>query len=150
MNIIKHFIIGILLCIPVLIKGQVQELKIDFSYNKQSNLLTLKLYNNTNLEITVLNQSLLNESAGSCIILTEKTNTGQSDLVISLYDFEKGKWIRSKTIAPKGELELYYAFDTIPANNVSKAKVFLSTYSIDKTTDKYIYKRYQKEIFIKQ
>ena len=56
----------------ILSKGQTQELEIALTYNRQDNALTLKLYNNTDKEIMILNQSLLNESSGSCIILTEK------------------------------------------------------------------------------
>lgn len=88
-------------------KGQTQDLEITFAYNRQDNALILKLFNNTDKEIIVLNQSLLNESSGSCIILTEKHDNGQSDLIISLYDYEDGQWIRSKTINPNERLELF-------------------------------------------
>ena len=49
----------------ILSKGQTQELEIALTYNRQDNALTLKLYNNTDKEIMILNQSLLNESSGS-------------------------------------------------------------------------------------
>ena len=150
MNIIKSFFIGILLCMSILSKGQTQELEIALTYNRQDNALTLKLYNNTDKEIMILNQSLLNESSGSCIILTEKQDNGQSDLIISLYDYEDGQWIRSKTINPNERLELFYPFKAIPANNVTRARLFLSTYFRDRKTGQLVSKKYKNDLPIKQ
>lgn len=62
MNTIKSFFISILLCMSIPSKGQTQDLEITFDYNRQDNALILKLFNNTDKEIIVLNQSLLNES----------------------------------------------------------------------------------------
>ena len=134
----------------ILSKGQTQELEIALTYNRQDNALTLKLYNNTDKEIMILNQSLLNESSGSCIILTEKQDNGQSDLIISLYDYEDGQWIRSKTINPNERLELFYPFKAIPANNVTRDRLFLATYFRDRKTGKLVSKKYKNDLPIKQ
>ena len=119
MNIIKSFFIGILLCMSILSKGQTQELEIALTYNRQDNALTLKLYNNTDKEIMILNQSLLNESSGS--------------------------WIN-----PNERLELFYPFKAIPANNVTRARLFLSTYFRDRKTGKLVSKKYKNDLPIKQ
>ena len=73
-----------------------------------------------------------------------------NNLIISLYDYEDGQWIRSKTINPNERLELFYSFEAIPANNVTRARLFLSTYFRDRKTGKLVSKRYKNDLPIKQ
>ena len=55
-----------------------------------------------------------------------------------------------KTINPNERLELFYSFEAIPANNVTRARLFLSTYFRDRKTGKLVSKRYKNDLPIKQ
>ena len=69
----KHLFIGIVL-LGISIFCTDQEVKIEFSYDKPNNSLTLILTNNTDKEILVMNQGRLSEFSGSYIVLTESSN----------------------------------------------------------------------------
>ncbi len=129
-------------------KGQTQDLETTFAYNRQDNALILKLYNNTDKEILVMNQGRLSEFSGSYIVLTESSNGKSADLTICLFTLESGKWILHKSLSPKGRIVLSYPLDSIPANNVTRAHLFLSTYSNDEKTGKLTSKRYEKNLYL--
>ena len=131
----KHLFIGIVL-LGISIFCTAQEVKIEFSYDKPNNSLTLILTNNIDKEILVMNQGRLSEFSGSYIVLTESSNGKSADLTICLFTLESGKWILHKSLSPKGRIELSYPLDSIPANNVVRAHLFLSTYSNDEKTGK--------------
>ena len=143
----KHLFIGIVL-LGISIFCTAQEVKIEFSYDKPNNSLTLILTNNTDKEILVMNQGRLSEFSGSYIVLTESSNGKSADLTICLFTLESGKWILHKSLSPKGRIELSYSLDSIPANNVVRAHLFLSTYSNDEKTGKLTSKRYEKNLYI--
>ena len=56
--------------------------------------------------------------------------------------------ITQEFISKKGRIELSYPLDSIPANNVVRAHLFLSTYSNDEKTGKLTSKRYEKNLYI--
>lgn len=101
-------------------------------------------------DIDIVKADSLIKSLEHSFFLKEKHDNGQSDLIISLYDYEDGQWIRSKTINPNERLELFYSFEAIPANNVTRARLFLSTYFRDRKTGKLVSKRYKNDLPIKQ
>lgn len=101
----KHLFIGIVL-LGISIFCTAQEVKIEFSYDKPNNSLTLILTNNTDKEILVMNQGRLSEFSGSYIVLTESSNGKSADLTICLFTLESGKWILHKSLSPKGRIEL--------------------------------------------
>ena len=80
----KHLFIGIVL-LGISIFCTAQEVKIEFSYDKPNNSLTLILTNNTDKEILVMNQGRLSEFSGSYIVLTESSNGKSADLTICLF-----------------------------------------------------------------
>jgi len=45
-------------------------------------------------------------------------------------------------------MELFYPLDSIPANNLTRAHLFLSTYSNDEKTGKLTSKRYEKNLYL--
>ena len=63
----KHLFIGIVL-LGISFFCTAQEVKIEFSYDKPNNSLTLILTNNTDKEILVMNQGRLSEFSGSYIV----------------------------------------------------------------------------------
>ena len=95
-----------------------------------------------------MNQGRLSEFSGSYIVLTESSNGKSADLTICLFTLESGKWILHKSLSPKGRIELSYPLDSIPAKNVVRAHLFLSTYSNDEKTGKLTSKRYEKNLYI--
>ena len=97
----KHLSISIVL-LGISIFCTAQEVKIEFSYDKPNNSLTLILTNNTDKEILIMNQGRLSEFSGSYIVLTEFSNGKSSDLTICLFTLESGKWILHKGLSPKG------------------------------------------------
>lgn len=103
----KHLSISIVL-LGISIFCTAQEVKIEFSYDKPNNSLTLILTNNTDKEILIMNQGRLSEFSGSYIVLTEFSNGKSSDLTICLFTLESGKWILHKGLSPKGRMELFY------------------------------------------
>ena len=74
----KHLSISIVL-LGISIFCTAQEVKIEFSYDKPNNSLTLILTNNTDKEILIMNQGRLSEFSGSYIVLTEFSN-GKMDI----------------------------------------------------------------------
>ena len=122
----KHLSISIVL-LGISIFCTAQEVKIEFSYDKPNNSLTLILTNNTDKEILIMNQGRL---------------------TICLFTLESGKWILHKGLSPKGRMELFYPLDSIPANNLTRAHLFLSTYSNDEKTGKLTSKRYEKNLYL--
>lgn len=125
-----------------------QDMKINFSYDRPNNSLALILTNNTDKEILFMNQGQLSEFSGSYIVLTESSNGRSADLTICLFNLESGKWILHKSLSPKGRMELFYPLDSIPANNLTRAHLFLSTYSNDEKTGKLTSKRYEKNLYL--
>lgn len=148
MNAIKHFFIGLLLLsIPIISSGQ--DLKIDFSYNRQSNSLILHIQNNTTKEIMIKNMSRLNQDAGSHIIITQKNNNGKEhNLPITLWKIKNNKIADFKALSPQENITLSWPLNSIPVNNVTKAQLVLVTFLNDENTGKLILKRYEKKILV--
>ncbi|MEY8685871.1 hypothetical protein AB9N12_06925 [Bacteroides sp. AN502(2024)] len=143
----KHLFISIAL-LDISTFCTVHEVEINFSYDKPNNSLTLILTNNTDKEILVMNQGQLSEFSGSHIVLTESSNEKSADLTICLFTLESGKWILHKRLSSKRRMELFYPLDSIPTNNVTRAHLFLSTYSNDEKTGKLTPKKYEKNLYI--
>lgn len=148
MNIIKPIILSVLLlAIPVITQGQ--EVKISMEYCNQSNLLIINIVNNIDKEVIIMNQSSLNELSGSRVIIRCKINEKQSDVIIPLFDTEKGKRIPVKVLPQKGILSVPYYLDTMGFNNPIKIQVQLVAFIKDEKTNKQITKEYSSELYIK-
>lgn len=135
MNIIKQIILSVLLLgIPIISQGQ--EVKIDWAYHNQDNLLVLNLSNKTDQEIIIMNQSFLNEFSGSFISITQNVEKKQTYARVPLFDMEKGKRILVKPLKPKESITVSYYFDTMGVSNVSKTELQLVVFIKDEKTEK--------------
>lgn len=141
MNIIKQIILSVLL-LGISIISQGQEVKIDWAYHNQDNLLVLNLSNKTDQEIIIMNQSFLNEFSGSFISITQNVEKKQTYARVPLFDMEKGKRIHVKPLKPKESITVSYYFDMMGVSNVSKTElqlvVFIKDEKMEKLTTKII------------
>lgn len=148
MNIIKQIILSVLL-LGISIISQGQEVKIDWAYHNQDNLLVLNLNNKTDQEITIMNQSFLNEFSGSFISITQNVEKKQTYARVPLFDMEKGKKILVKPLKPKESITVSYYFDMMGVSNVSKAELQLVVFIKDEKTEKLTTKIFCSEFTIK-
>lgn len=135
MNIIKQIILSVLL-LGISIISQGQEVKIDWAYHNQDNLLVLNLSNKTDQEIIIMNQSFLNEFSGSFISITQNIEKKQTYARVPLFDMEKGKRILVKPLKPKESITVSYYFDMMGVSNVSKTELQLVVFIKDEKTEK--------------
>lgn len=148
MNIIKQIILSVLLLgIPIISQGQ--EVKIDWAYHNQDNLLVLNLSNKTDQEIVIMNQSFLNEFSGSFISITQNVEKKQTYARVPLFDMEKGKRILVKPLKPKESITVSYYFDTMGVSNVSKTELQLVVIIKDEKTEKLTTKIFCNEFTLK-
>lgn len=148
MNIIKQIILSVLLLgIPIISQGQ--EVKIDWAYHNQDNLLVLNLSNKTDQEIIIMNQSFLNEFSGSFISITQNVEKKQTYARVPLFDMEKGKRILVKPLKPKESITVSYYFDTMGVSNVSKTELQLVVFIKDEKTEKLTTKIFCNEFTLK-
>lgn len=148
MNIIKQIILSVLLLdIPIISQGQ--EVKIDWVYHNQDNLLVLNLSNKTDQEIIIMNQSFLNEFSGSFISITQNVEKKQTYARVPLFDMEKGKRILVKPLKPKESITVSYYFDMMGVSNVSKTELQLVVFIKDEKTEKLTTKIFCNEFTLK-
>lgn len=148
MNIIKQIILSVLLLgIPIISQGQ--EVKIDWAYHNQDNLLVLNLSNKTDQEIIIMNQSFLNEFSGSFISITQNVEKKQTYARVPLFDMEKGKRILVKPLKPKESITVSYYFGMMGVSNVSKTELQLVVFFKDEKTEKLTTKIICSEFAIK-
>lgn len=148
MNIIKQIILSVLL-LGISIISQGQEVKIDWAYHNQDNLLVLNLNNKTDQEIIIMNQSFLNEFSGSFISITQNIEKKQTYARVPLFDMEKGKRILVKPLKPKESITVSYYFDMMGVSNVSKTELQLVVFIKDEKTEKLTTKIFCSEFTIK-
>lgn len=148
MNIIKQIILSVLL-LGISIISQGQEVKIDWAYHNQDNLLVLNLNNKTDQEIIIMNQSFLNEFSGSFISITQNVEKKQTYARVPLFDMEKGKRILVKPLKPKESITVSYYFDMMGVSNVSKTELQLVVFIKDEKTEKLTTKIFCSEFTIK-
>lgn len=148
MNIIKQIILSVLL-LGISIISQGQEVKIDWVYHNQDNLLVLNLSNKTDQEIIIMNQSFLNEFSGSFISITQNIEKKQTYARVPLFDMEKGKRILVKPLKPKESITVSYYFDMMGVSNVSKTELQLVVFIKDEKTEKLTTKIFCSEFTIK-
>lgn len=148
MNIIKQIILSVLLLsIPIISQGQ--EVRIDWTYHNQDNLLVLNLSNKTDQEIIIMNQSFLNEFSGSFISITQNVEKKQTYARVPLFDMEKGKRILVKPLKPKESITVSYYLDTMGVSNVSKTELQLVVFIKDEKTEKLTTKVFCSEFTLK-
>lgn len=148
MNIIKQIILSVLL-LGISIISQGQEVKIDWAYHNQDNLLVLNLNNKTDQEIIIMNQSFLNEFSGSFISITQNVEKKQTYARVPLFDMEKGKRILVKPLKPKESITVSYYFDMMGVSNVSKTELQLVVFIKDEKTEKLTTKIFCSEFTLK-
>lgn len=148
MNIIKQIILSVLL-LGISIISQGQEVKIDWAYHNQDNLLVLNLNNKTDQEIIIMNQSFLNEFSGSFISITQNVEKKQTYARVPLFNMEKGKRILVKPLKPKESITVSYYFDMMGVSNVSKTELQLVVFIKDEKTEKLTTKIFCSEFTIK-
>lgn len=148
MSIIKQIILSVLL-LGISIISQGQEVKIDWAYHNQDNLLVLNLNNKTDQEIIIMNQSFLNEFSGSFISITQNVEKKQTYARVPLFNMEKGKRILVKPLKPKESITVSYYFDMMGVSNVSKTELQLVVFIKDEKTEKLTTKIFCSEFTIK-
>lgn len=148
MNIIKQIILSVLLLsIPIISQGQ--EVRIDWTYHNQDNLLVLNLSNKTDQEIIIMNQSFLNEFSGSFISITQNIEKKQTYARVPLFDMEKGKRILVKPLKPKESITVSYYLDKMGVSNVFKTELQLVVIIKDEKTEKLTTKIFCNEFTLK-